>query len=34
MTLGDIWDMGLLANASFIKEIVAEAQGELALEIF
>lgn len=34
MNLGDVWDMGLLENSSFIKEIVTEAQGELALEIF
>lgn len=34
MTLGDVWDMGLLANASFIKDVVTQAQGELALEIF
>lgn len=34
MTLGDVWDMELLANSAFIKDIVTEAQGELALEIF
>lgn len=34
MTLGDVWDMELLANTAFIKDVVAEAQGELALEIF
>lgn len=34
MTLGDVWDMELLANSGFIKDVVTEAQGELALEIF
>ncbi|KAF5093945.1 hypothetical protein D0Z00_003775 [Geotrichum galactomycetum] len=34
MTLGDVWDMELLANTAFIKDVVTEAQGELALEIF
>lgn len=34
MTLGNVWDMELLANSAFIKDIVTESQGELALEIF
>lgn len=34
MTLGDVWDLELLSNSAFIKDIVTEAQGELALEIF
>lgn len=34
LTLGDVWDMDLLGNAGFLKDIVAEAQGELALEVF
>lgn len=34
LSLGDVWDMNLIANSSFIKDIVTEAQGELALEIF
>lgn len=34
LTLGDVWGLGLLENSAAIKDIVAEAQGELALEIF
>lgn len=34
LLLGQVWDMELLANSAFIQEIVTEAQGELALEIF
>ena len=34
MTLGDIWDLQPLASESVIRDIIAQAQGELALEEF
>ena len=34
MTLGDVWDLQLIANEQRIREIVIHARGELALEEF
>ncbi len=34
MTLGDIWDLNLVATEAIIKDIIAQAQGEMALEEF
>jgi dynein heavy chain 1, cytosolic len=34
MTLGDVWDLNLAASEVVIKDIVAQAQGEMALEEF
>lgn len=34
MTLGDVWDLNLVATEVIIKDIIAQAQGEMALEEF
>ena len=34
MTLGDVWDLPLTASESIIRNIIAQAQGEMALEEF
>ena len=34
MTLGDVWDLNLVATESIIKDIIIQAQGEMALEEF
>ncbi|KAK5078141.1 dynein heavy chain [Lithohypha guttulata] len=34
MTLGDVWDLRPTATESVIRDIIAQAQGELALEEF
>ena len=34
MTLGDVWDLQLAASEPIIRDIVAQAQGEMALEEF
>ncbi|POS87247.1 cytoplasmic dynein-like protein 1 heavy chain 1 [Erysiphe pulchra] len=34
MTLGDVWDINLSASEIIIKDIIAQAQGEMALEEF
>ncbi|KAL1835214.1 hypothetical protein VTK73DRAFT_5997 [Phialemonium thermophilum] len=34
MTLGDVWDLNLAASEAVIKEVIAQAQGEMALEEF
>lgn len=34
MTLGDVWDLQLLAAEPIIRDIIAQAQGEMALEEF
>lgn len=34
MTLGDVWDLNLSASEVVIKDIVIQAQGEMALEEF
>lgn len=34
LTLGDVWDLKPLATESVIRDIIAQAQGELALEEF
>ncbi|KPI38240.1 Dynein heavy chain, cytoplasmic [Cyphellophora attinorum] len=34
MTLGDVWDLQLVSSESIIKDIILQAQGELALEEF
>ena len=34
MTLGDVWDLQLVTSESTIKDIILQAQGELALEEF
>ena len=34
MTLGDVWDLQLVTNEQKIKDIILQAQGELALEEF
>ncbi|EFX05210.1 dynein heavy chain [Grosmannia clavigera kw1407] len=34
MTLGDVWDLNLVATEAIIRDIVAQAQGEMALEEF
>ncbi|RDW80646.1 cytoplasmic dynein-like protein 1 heavy chain 1 [Coleophoma crateriformis] len=34
MTLGDVWDLNLTASEVVIRDIIAQAQGEMALEEF
>ncbi|ELR09608.1 Dynein heavy chain, cytoplasmic [Pseudogymnoascus destructans] len=34
MTLGDVWDLNLAASEVVIRDIIAQAQGEMALEEF
>jgi dynein heavy chain 1, cytosolic len=34
MTLGSVWDLDLKRNEAVIKDIIVEAQGEMALEEF
>ena len=34
MTLGDVWDLQLVASEAVIRDIVAQATGEMALEEF
>ena len=34
MTLGDVWDLQLASSEAVIRDIVAQAQGEMALEEF
>ncbi|KAF8477357.1 dynein heavy chain, N-terminal region 1-domain-containing protein [Kalaharituber pfeilii] len=34
LTLGAVWDLNLTASESVIKDIIAQAQGEMALEEF
>ena len=34
MSLGDVWDLQLVASEPIIRDIVAQAQGEMALEEF
>lgn len=34
MTLGDVWDLNLAASEVIIRDIIAQAQGEMALEEF
>ncbi|OAA56942.1 dynein heavy chain [Niveomyces insectorum RCEF 264] len=34
MTLGDVWDLNLVASAVVLQDIIAQAQGEMALEEF
>ena len=34
MTLGDVWDLQLAQNQAYIRDILAQAQGEMALEEF
>ncbi|KAF2103413.1 dynein heavy chain [Rhizodiscina lignyota] len=34
MTLGDVWDLNLSANEVIIRDVIAQAQGEMALEEF
>ena len=34
MTLGDVWDLNLVATEVIVKDIIAQAQGEMALEEF
>lgn len=34
MTLGDVWDLNLVATENIVKDIIAQAQGEMALEEF
>ncbi|KAI4149876.1 MAG: hypothetical protein L6R39_002408 [Caloplaca ligustica] len=34
MTLGDVWDLQLSAGEAIIRDIIAQAQGEMALEEF
>ncbi|KAI0014906.1 cytoplasmic dynein heavy chain [Xylariomycetidae sp. FL0641] len=34
MTLGDVWDLNLVASEVVIKDIITQAQGEMALEEF
>ncbi|KAH8681293.1 dynein heavy chain, N-terminal region 1-domain-containing protein [Xylariales sp. PMI_506] len=34
MTLGDVWDLNLIATEVIVKEVIREAQGEMALEEF
>lgn len=34
MTLGDVWDLNLVANASKVQDVISVAQGEMALENF
>ena len=34
MTLGEVWDLNLAASEAIIRDIIAQAQGEMALEEF
>jgi len=34
MTLGDVWDLNLIATEVIVKDIIMQAQGEMALEEF
>ncbi|CAG8978577.1 hypothetical protein HYALB_00010542 [Hymenoscyphus albidus] len=34
MTLGEVWDLNLVASEVVIRDIIAQAQGEMALEEF
>ncbi|KAI1416726.1 cytoplasmic dynein heavy chain [Hypoxylon sp. FL1857] len=34
MTLGDVWDLNLVATEVIVKDIIMQAQGEMALEEF
>ena len=34
MTLGDVWDLQLVSSEAIIKDVILQAQGELALEEF
>lgn len=34
MTLGDVWDLNLVATEAVVKDVIAQAQGEMALEEF
>ncbi|KAL2143584.1 hypothetical protein VTI28DRAFT_10234 [Corynascus sepedonium] len=34
MTLGDVWDLNLTATEVIVKDIITQAQGEMALEEF
>ncbi|KAK4163181.1 dynein heavy chain, cytoplasmic [Cladorrhinum sp. PSN259] len=34
MTLGDVWDLNLVATEVIVKDIIIQAQGEMALEEF
>ncbi|KAI9842610.1 MAG: hypothetical protein M1837_007048 [Sclerophora amabilis] len=34
MTLGDVWDLNLSASETVIRDIIVQAQGEMALEEF
>ncbi|KAJ1333646.1 dynein cytoplasmic 1 heavy chain [Microdochium nivale] len=34
MTLGDVWDLNLVATEIIVKDIIMQAQGEMALEEF
>ncbi|OTA89925.1 hypothetical protein M434DRAFT_398353 [Hypoxylon sp. CO27-5] len=34
MTLGDVWDLNLVASEVIVKDIIMQAQGEMALEEF
>lgn len=34
MTLGDVWDLNLVATEVIIRDIITQAQGEMALEEF
>ena len=34
MTLGDVWDLNLSSTEAIIRDIIAQAQGEMALEEF
>ncbi|KAA8570854.1 hypothetical protein EYC84_000245 [Monilinia fructicola] len=34
MTLGEVWDLNLVATEKIIRDIIAQAQGEMALEEF
>ena len=34
MSLGDVWDLQLASSESIIRDIIAQAQGEMALEEF
>ncbi|KAK3936270.1 dynein heavy chain, cytoplasmic [Diplogelasinospora grovesii] len=34
MTLGDVWDLNLVATEVIVKDVITQAQGEMALEEF
>ena len=34
MLLGDVWDLQLSSNESFLRNVISQAQGEMALEEF